>query len=255
MQLSRHSLRKWRGRLAPGEIEIGRRADLHPSARPAVSARARNSAPESTLTAARIGDPAAPAMPIRRAFSDEAKLAIVQETTQPDAKISAVARKHGIVTGLLFRRRAELGVGREKLPKLAHIVLSDDTAAVHALRDLVRPRKCMMATDLANGRRVFCSCRQRSGCSASADRQRKDCTMMFVPAGVKVHLALGYTDMREGMDGFAIWFRTCRKRIRSPPISLPFEPKRHRSRRCCSGMATGFACSPNASTRAASCGR
>lgn len=27
--------------------------------------------------------------------------------------------------------------------------------------------------------------------------------MMIVPAGVKVHLALGYTDMRKGLDGLA----------------------------------------------------
>ena len=27
--------------------------------------------------------------------------------------------------------------------------------------------------------------------------------MMIVPGGVKVHLALGYTDMRKGMDGLA----------------------------------------------------
>jgi transposase len=28
--------------------------------------------------------------------------------------------------------------------------------------------------------------------------------MMIVPAGVKVHVALGYTDMRKGMDGLAM---------------------------------------------------
>ena len=28
--------------------------------------------------------------------------------------------------------------------------------------------------------------------------------MMIVPAGVKVHLALGYTDMRKGTDGLAM---------------------------------------------------
>ena len=28
--------------------------------------------------------------------------------------------------------------------------------------------------------------------------------MMIVPAGVKVHLTLGYTDMRKGMDGLAM---------------------------------------------------
>jgi transposase len=27
---------------------------------------------------------------------------------------------------------------------------------------------------------------------------------MILPAGVKVHLALGYTDMRKGMDGLAM---------------------------------------------------
>jgi hypothetical protein len=31
--------------------------------------------------------------------------------------------------------------------------------------------------------------------------------MMIVPAGVKVHLALGYTDMRKGMDGLAMLVR------------------------------------------------
>ncbi|MGY3452178.1 hypothetical protein [Bradyrhizobium sp. USDA 4353] len=34
MQLSPHSLRKWRDRLATGEVTIDGRAHLHPSARP-----------------------------------------------------------------------------------------------------------------------------------------------------------------------------------------------------------------------------
>jgi len=28
--------------------------------------------------------------------------------------------------------------------------------------------------------------------------------MTLLPAGVKVHLAFGYTDMRKGMDGLAV---------------------------------------------------
>jgi transposase len=28
--------------------------------------------------------------------------------------------------------------------------------------------------------------------------------MMMIPPGVKVHLALGYTDMRKGLDGLAM---------------------------------------------------
>ncbi|WP_409977745.1 MULTISPECIES: IS66 family insertion sequence element accessory protein TnpA [unclassified Bradyrhizobium] len=103
MQLSPHSLRKWRDRLAAGEVTIDWRAHPHPSARPAVSTSARNSQPERRLTAAEIGDPAAPKTPARRFFSDEEKLAIARETEMPGAKVSAVARKHGIVTGLLFR--------------------------------------------------------------------------------------------------------------------------------------------------------
>ncbi|WP_246739760.1 transposase [Bradyrhizobium aeschynomenes] len=55
------------------------------------------------MTAAKIGDPAAPPAPVRRFFSDEEKLAIAKETELSGAKVSAVARKHGIVTGLLFR--------------------------------------------------------------------------------------------------------------------------------------------------------
>ncbi|WP_315719704.1 MULTISPECIES: transposase [unclassified Bradyrhizobium] len=103
MQLSPHSLRKWRDRLATGEVTIDWRAHLHPSARPAVSTSARNSQPERHLTAAKIGDPAAAPAPVRRFFSDEEKLAIAKETELSGAKVSAVARKHGIVTGLLFR--------------------------------------------------------------------------------------------------------------------------------------------------------
>jgi transposase len=36
--------------------------------------------------------------------------------------------------------------------------------------------------------------------------------MMIVPAGVKVYLALGYTDMRKGMDGLAVLIRESLKK-------------------------------------------
>ncbi len=36
--------------------------------------------------------------------------------------------------------------------------------------------------------------------------------MMVVPAGVKVHLALGFTDMRKGMDGLATMVQETLKR-------------------------------------------
>ncbi|MDB5688026.1 MAG: hypothetical protein JWR77_2615 [Rhizorhabdus sp.] len=155
LQLSPHSLRKWRDRLDAGEVVIDWRAHLHPSARPAVSTSARNPPAERRLTAAEIGDPTAPPAPVRRFFSDEEKLAIAKETEQPGAKVSAVARKHGIVTGLLFRWRAQFGITQNKRAKLARVVIPDDTPAAHVLRDLVRPPDGMVPVDLANGRRVF----------------------------------------------------------------------------------------------------
>ncbi|MET3995092.1 transposase-like protein [Bradyrhizobium sp. S3.9.2] len=155
MQLSPHSLRKWRDRLDAGELAIDWRAHLHPSARPAVSTSARNSAPERRLTAAEIGDPTAPRAPVRRFFSDEEKLAIAKETEQPGAKVSAVARKHGIVTGLLFRWRSQFGIAQKKRSKLARVVIPDDSPAAHVLRDLVRPPEGMMVIGLADGGRIF----------------------------------------------------------------------------------------------------
>ncbi|WP_291696212.1 transposase [Bradyrhizobium sp.] len=97
------------------------------------------------MTGATTVDPPTPATSLRRFFSDEEKLAIVRETAQPGAKVSAVARKHGIVTGLLFRWRVQFGVGRDRRAKLAHVALPDDTAAARVLRDLVRPPEGMTA--------------------------------------------------------------------------------------------------------------
>jgi transposase len=44
----------------------------------------------------------------RRRWSDEDKLAILKETTEPGVIISAVARRHGIGTGLLYTWRKQL---------------------------------------------------------------------------------------------------------------------------------------------------
>ena len=95
--------------------------------------------------------PTTPATPARRFFSDEQKLAIVMETEQPGATVSGVARKHGIVTGLLFRWRVEFGVAQKKRAKLASVALADDTTAA----PFMRPPEGMTAVDLPDGRRVF----------------------------------------------------------------------------------------------------
>jgi transposase len=44
----------------------------------------------------------------RRRWSDDQKLAILKETTEPGAILSLVARRHGINTGLLYTWRKQL---------------------------------------------------------------------------------------------------------------------------------------------------
>jgi len=154
-QLSPTSLRKWRDRFENAEVEIDWRAHLHPSARPVDGTSARQLAAESSLTAASNDVPQAPTTPARRFFSDEQKLAIAVESEQPGATVSGVARKHGIVTGLVFRWRVQYGVAQKKRAKLAPVALADDMVAASVLRDLVQSPEGMMAIDLPDGRRVF----------------------------------------------------------------------------------------------------
>jgi transposase len=52
--------------------------------------------------------------------------------------------------------------------------------------------------------------------------------MMIVPAGVKVHLALGYTDMRKGMDGLAMLVQDMLKKDAFSGHPFAFRGKRAR---------------------------
>jgi transposase-like protein len=155
LSLSPYALRTWRDRLEEREVEIDWRAHLHPSARPVVSTSAKELTSESSLTDVANDVPRAAATPARRFFSDEQKLAIVMETEQPGATVSGIARKHGIVTGLLFRWRVELGVAQKKRATLVPVALPDDIGPARLLRDLVQPPDGMMAVELTDGRRVF----------------------------------------------------------------------------------------------------
>ena len=79
--------------------------------------------------------------------------------------------------------------------------------------------------------------------------------MMIVPVGVNVHLALGYTDMRKGMDGLAMLVQDTLKKDAFSGHLFAFRGKRARIIKSCSGTATGSVCSPSGSIRAGSYGR
>lgn len=127
LHLSPYALRRWRERLEDGELDIDRRAHLHPAARPTVSDITNGATSEHSLTTHADDTPATRG---RRFFTDARKL-IVQESEAAGATGSAVARRHGIATGILFRWRAEFGVTQKKQAKLASVTLATDTAAVH----------------------------------------------------------------------------------------------------------------------------
>jgi transposase-like protein len=155
LNLSPTSLRKWRDHLEESEMEIDWRAHLHPSARPFLGTSAKEMASESRLTDTPKDEPPTPRQPVRRFFSDEEKRAIALETDKPGVSVSAVARKHGIVTGMLFRWRVQFGVAQKKRARLAPVAKVDEPESVAVLHDLLQPPDGMTVVELADGRRVF----------------------------------------------------------------------------------------------------
>lgn len=159
LRLSSTSLRKWRDRFEDGEVVVDWRAHLHPSARAMIRPSPKREAAETDLTTMMDAIPEPPEKPRRRRFGADEKKAIVAETEAPGATVSSVARHHGITTSMLFRWRAELGLGRDKGADLVEVALAGgDTgaaSALSALQALVRPPDGMMAVELDNGRRVF----------------------------------------------------------------------------------------------------
>ena len=91
----------------------------------------------------------------RRSWSAEQKLAIVAEAAAPGATISAVARRHGIHSSLLFRWRrehleAERATVRPAPP--AFVPLSLPAPAATPVSD--RPTSAMIEIELAGGHRL-----------------------------------------------------------------------------------------------------
>jgi transposase-like protein len=167
--LSPWALRKWRARFDNGEVAIDWRTLLHPSARPLLSTIVSTSANdgakeppvESLLTAPPEPEPSPSRTRPRRSFTDAEKHAIVLETERPGATVSQVARDHGIVTSVLFRWRAQRGLGKGKTSSLVAVRIADErgvcdadaTAAV--LQNVLPIPPDAVAVELADGRCVF----------------------------------------------------------------------------------------------------
>jgi transposase-like protein len=159
-RLSANSLRRWRDLLDAGEVEIDWRARIRPSAIPQVSTRTSTSAKESgahrRLTSRSGGEVSPDTRRTRRAFDVDQKRAVALECDRLGASVSAVARAYDIATGVLFRRRAELGSGWKGKVLLAAVrSQSASTKNALVLHDLLPVPDGMAAVDLPDGRRVF----------------------------------------------------------------------------------------------------
>ena len=151
----------------------------------------------------------------RRRWRREQKLAIVAEIDAPGGSVSEVARRHALHTSLLFRWRRDL----------------------RSARDL-RPRRRRRASCRCGCRRLragaACACaagHHRDGARRRADgARRRRCRhgragahrrgaggapMIPVPAGVRVWLATGHTDMRKGFASSPCWCRRSWRRTRT----------------------------------------
>jgi hypothetical protein len=83
----------------------------------------------------------------------------VRETERASETVSSVARRRGIVASVVFRWRAELGLGKNRSAKLAAVKLADGRTGASSmplmLHDLLQPPDGMAAVDLPDGRSVF----------------------------------------------------------------------------------------------------
>jgi len=162
-RLAPTSLRQWRQRLDEEPLGVDWRELVHPSARPYSRPRLspRTSGPdaEPDLTATPPVLPDQDGQSGRRTFSDEQKQALVAETEAPGATVSAVARRHDVATSLLFRWRAQMGLGQDERARLARVrLVGDGLKAAGQVPTAGIPLPIpegAVAVDLGNGRRVF----------------------------------------------------------------------------------------------------
>lgn len=162
--LSVGRLYHWRELIGNGAVEVDWRSMLHPSARPSISTNirpsAKNDVSDRALTEAMAVESAAPAKGHRRRFSIEEKRAILVEARDTGTPLSAMARRCGISTSMVFRWRVELGLNTDLPSMFATIrVRRRKSGATNidgtVLDGLLPAPKGTGLVELADGRRVF----------------------------------------------------------------------------------------------------
>ena len=133
LAISQHSLRRWRDLLAELEAPVDWRARLHPSVRAQISSAASprtagefspnnvSGDARSGLTCDALPGPEQAERVQRRSFNNDEKRAIVMQTLGAHVTVSQIARRHGIAASILFRWRAQMGLGADGQARLVTV--------------------------------------------------------------------------------------------------------------------------------------
>ena len=141
----------------------------------------------------------------RRFWSTGEKRRIVAESFAPGGSVSKVAQRDGVNANLLFTWRRQQGrtnaVGGQEPIELLPVTIADAGSAaspVAAASQRAGWRSCSLAASGSSS---------GAGCGRIVARARGQgavAAMIPIPAGVRVWLATGHTDMRKGFDGLAL---------------------------------------------------
>ena len=135
------------------------------------------------------------------------------ETFAPGASVSIVARRHDLNANMLFTWRRQ--VGRPALlPAGDAMTFVPAAITAEPARDgfaVIFGRRGRMEIVLAGGDRVIVGTDVDAAALARV-REGSVAAMIPVPAGVRVWIATGHTDMRRGMNGLALQVQEALKR-------------------------------------------
>ena len=140
----------------------------------------------------------------RRFWSTGEKRRIVAESFAPGGSVSKVAQRYGVNANLLFTWRRQQGrtnaVGGQEPIELLPVTIADAGSAASPVAAASPARR--MEIVLIGGERIVVGADVDA--SSLARGPGAVAAMIPIPAGVRVWLATGHTDMRKGFDGLAL---------------------------------------------------
>ncbi len=148
----------------------------------------------------------------RRSWSVDEKR-MVEESLEPGASVSVVDRRYDVNANLLFSWRRQFQDGRlmaETAPVPVELSAAGRDRRPGSGTSSFRPAAIAAGNDRdrVDERQPFAPARvDRRGCPAPGHRRARR-TMIALPAGSRVRLAAGITDLRKGFDGLAALVQT-----------------------------------------------